>query len=174
MRSVFILFFMAMSTLLFGQKKLKIDIEKTSGDTIFSTSDARLYVKPGGPRAVADYLKSSIFRIRDRYILDFEIQTGRSNNLTVPSSGTATLNLLNGNAVILSTTSEHRSRVSSLNYGCFLFALFRLTNADMKDLQSSPIKSISITSSAGSLDYDIKEKQSTTIADQVARILQSR
>jgi hypothetical protein len=170
MRTLLLLFFLAIGTCAMAQKKLKMTIEKTSGDTIYSTSDVRIYVKPGGPRAVADYLKSSVYRIKTRYVLDFGIQTGRSNNVTIPASGTASIVLTNGNTVVLYSTGEHRSRVSSLDYGCYLFAFFRLTPADIKELKQSPVESISITSSGGNLDYVIKGKFADTISEQLEKI----
>ena len=160
-----------MSAFVHGQKKLKVTVDQSSGDTIFSTSDVRLYVKAGGPRAVADYLKSSVYRIRDRYIIDFAIQTGRSNNVTVPAGAIATIDMINGNSVTLYSTGDHRSKVSSLDYGCYLFAFFRLTAADIRALQSSPIKFISIGSSAGNLEYEIKGKFSETISGQISRVM---
>jgi hypothetical protein len=153
-----------------AQKKLKIDIVKESNDTIWSTSDQRIYIQPGGPKAVGDYLKTTMHKTKAGYSLELEIQTGRTNTFTIPRGASVDIELADGNTVTVQSNSDNSSRISRINYGCYIFAYYRIKTAEFRQLQSSPMKMIRVHASIGNMDYPIKEKFAGTLQEQLERI----
>jgi hypothetical protein len=153
-----------------AQKKLKTDIIKETGDTLWSTSEQKIYTAPGGPKAVGDYLKTALYKNKAGYSLGLEIQTGRTNTFTIPRGAAIDLELTDGNTVTLQSNSNNSSRISRLNYGCYIFAFYRIDAAAFKQIRSSPVKMISVHASIGNMDYQIKDKFSNTLQEQLERI----
>ncbi|MCG2613754.1 hypothetical protein LZZ85_05660 [Terrimonas sp. NA20] len=153
-----------------AQKKLKIDILRESGDTIWSTSVQKIYNQPGGPKAVGDYLKTTLHRTKAGYSLELEIQTGRTNTFTISRGSAVDIELSDGSTVTLQSNSDNSSRISRLNYGCYIFAYYRIRTAEMKQLVAAPLKMIRVQASIGNMDYPIKEKFAGTLQEQVERI----
>ncbi|MBO9657289.1 MAG: hypothetical protein J7527_00535 [Chitinophagaceae bacterium] len=155
-----------------AQKKLKMDVIKESGDTIWSTSEQRIYIQAGGPKAVGDYLKTTVLKTKAGYSLGLEIQTGRTNTFTIGRGAAADIELIDGTIVTLQSNSDNASRISRLNYGCYIFAYYRVDAGAFKQLQASPVKMIRIHASIGNMDYQIREKFSEAIQEQLIRISQ--
>jgi hypothetical protein len=154
-------------------QKLRYELDKNNGDTIYSyTSEERLYTKTGGKNAVADLLKSTIYKYKSGYSLALLIQTGRTNNFSISNGSEAILELADGTKVTASTRSDNRSRVSSLDYGCFMYCFYQLTGEAVRQLKSSPLTTISLQASNGEMYYEIKGKFSDVIADQLKKFQQ--
>lgn len=160
--------------LLHAQKKLKMDIIKESGDTIWSTQDQKIYTKPGGPRAVGDYLKTTVIKTKAGYSLELEIQTGRTNTFTITKGSAVDIELADGSAVSLYSNNDNSSRISRLNYGCYIFVFYRIRADDFKQLLAAPVKMIRVHASIGNMDYEIKDKSAEVLKEQLERIKQEK
>lgn len=140
-------------------QKLKTQVT-SGGDTLISTPDKKIYTKAGAPRSVGDYLKTSLFRINSTgpVFLQLEIQTGRTSNFSIGSGSALDINLENGDVVTLQTRHENQSRISRLDYGCYIFVSYSLPAADRSRLKASPITTMTVHASIGPMQYEIKSK----------------
>ena len=152
-----------------AQKKLKFDVDKTTGDTTWRTSEERLYVKAGAKGSIAEYIKSTVYKKDNFFMLGFEIQTGRTSVFSIERDQSATITLQNGEEIVVNSLQNQSSKASHMGYGSFIFAFYELTSNDIKLLKSSPVSSIRVHSSTGNMDYEIKEKFSEIIKDQVLK-----
>lgn len=150
-------------------QRIKVDVDK-NGDTMYSTSDVRVYVKAGSKNAVAEYLKTSVYKNRNGTVLCFSIQSGRSNIFNISSSDLTTINFEDGSQLSLYPRGEYTSKGSVMAYGSYIFSFYPLTSAKISQLKSSKISSITVGSSLGKMQYDLKEKFSETIGDQLKKI----
>lgn len=152
-------------------QKLKTTIT-SGGDTLYNTPDEKIYAKPGAPRSIGEYLKTSIYKsgTAGSPILQFEIQTGRTSVFTIAAGSATDITLKDGSVITLYSRNSTESRRSSLDYGCFIFVFYTLRSSDIQQLKASPIKSIRVHASVGPMDYEIKEKHSTAISDQLEKI----
>jgi hypothetical protein len=173
----YLLILLLLQTSAFAQRKLKFDIIKESGDTIFYTSDERLYVTAGDTygtgsnkrTTVGDYLKSTVLKYPSGFAIEFSIQTGSTNSFSIYSGQLATIKLSDGSVINLKSRGDYTSKKSSMGYGCWMYAFYTLPAAAMETLKNATIVSIRIESSTGSFDYPLKEKAGTIIAEQVKR-----
>lgn len=152
-----------------AQKRLKMDIIKSSGDTMYSTSERRIYVQAGRTPAIGEYLKTTVYRTNGNFSLCFSIQTGRTNIFSIGDGAAAEIALKDGNKVLLYSRGDNRSKSSSLGYGCFMFAFYGLPSSAIRQLKASGMISIRIHASLGPMDYDIKDKFSDDLLEQLAK-----
>lgn len=170
-----LIFLLLLQTTAFAQRKLKYNIIKESGDTMFYTSEERLYVSAGDTygtgrdkrSTVGDYLKSSVFKYPTGFALEFSIQTGRTNSFSIYAGQTAKLIMSDGSVISLPSRSDYSSKKSSMGYGCWLFAFYTLSSSSIEKIKNGIITSIRIETSMGSFDYPLKEKAGTIIAEQL-------
>jgi hypothetical protein len=155
-----------------AQKKLKWDIT-SSGDTLYSTPGKKLYAAAVSRNAILDELKSTAYKSSSGCMLGFMIQTGRTNNFSIGNGAAADIGLEDGTVVTIYTRNHNNSKGSSLGYGCFLFAFYTLEPKHIRQLKASPVKSIRINSSTGTMDYELKEKFSEVIKEQL-ELLETR
>jgi hypothetical protein len=168
-------FLLLLPTTAFAQRKLKYDIIKESGDTVFYTSDQRLFISAGNSsgsgrdrtRTVGDYLKSAVLKYPSGFALEFSIQTGRTNSFWIYAGQTAKLIMSDGSEISLPSRADYSSKKSSMGYGCWLFAFYTLSASDIDKLKSGTVTHIRLESSMGSFDYPLKEKAGTIIAEQL-------
>lgn len=173
----FFILFMLLQTTIFAQRKLKYDIIKESGDTIFYTSDERLYISAGDTygsgndkrSTVGDYLKSTVLKYPTGFALEFSIQTGRTNSFSVYSGQLAKIIMSDGSVVSLPSRSDYSSKKSSMGYGCWLFAFYTLSSSAIETLKNGSVAAVRIESSMGSFDYPLKEKMGGVIAEQLKK-----
>ncbi len=151
-----------------AQKKLKTQVNKTTGDTLFSTPSEKIYTKPGSKGAVGEYLKTTVHRSSNGLMLGFEIQTGRTSIFTIGKGSIVEIHLQDNSVVELESLNNQESRASALGYGCFLFVYYRLTPKAIRSLESSNVSSIRINASVGPMDYEIKEKYAGDIGKQLS------
>ena len=174
---VVLFFLLLLQTTAFAQRKLKYDINKESGDTVFYTNDERLYVSAGDTygsgsnkhSTVGDYLKSTVLKYSTGFALEFSIQTGRTNSFSIYAGQSAQLIMSDGSAISLPSRSDYNSKKSSLGYGCWLFAFYTLSSTAIEKIKTGTIHSIRIESSMGSFDYPLKEKARGIIAEQLKK-----
>lgn len=102
-------------------------------------------------------------------MLGFSIQTGRTNRFTIGAGSVAEIWLVNGQKLYLETLGSRESKGSVVGYGSFTFTFYSLSPNEVNQLKESPVKFVRVNTSAGNFDYDIKEKFSSVIADQLAR-----
>jgi hypothetical protein len=152
-----------------AQKKLKYDIIKETGDTLFRSNEERIYIKAGTKPAIAEYLKTTVYKSSNNFRICFEIQTGRTNIFTISKGSAASILLENGTTVTLNSRSFNQSKTSALGYGCYMFVYYDLPYAARQQLQSSNVKSITLQASIGEMYYDIKSKFADDIAGQIAQ-----
>ncbi len=173
-----ILFFLLLlQTTAFAQRKLKYDIIKESGDTVFYTSEERLYISAGDTygtgrdkrSTIGDYLKSTVLKYPTGFALEFSIQTGRTNSFSIDAGQTAKLIMNDGSVISLSSRADYSSKKSSMGYGCWLFAFYNLSSSAIEKIKMGTIASIRIESSMGSFDYPLKEKAGMIIAEQLKK-----
>ena len=168
---------MLLQTSAFAQRKLKYDIIKETGDTVFYTKEEKLYVSAGDSygsrnnkmRTVGDYLKSTVLKNPTGFVLEFAIQTGRSNSFSIYTGQLAKLIMSDGSVVSLPARADYSSKKSSMGYGCWLFAFYSLSSPAVETIKNGSLSSIRIESSMGSFDYPLKEKTATTIAGQLKK-----
>jgi hypothetical protein len=153
-----------------AQKRLKTDVDKTTGDTTYSTSEERLYSKSGSTRSASEILKSTAYRTGDYIRLSFYIKTGRTSIFTIPSGSPAEITLADGNRVSFYTRTENQSRTLSSEYGSFAYVFFRINPAELRMLQNADVVSIRIQSSVGWMIYDLKSKQGDVLRKQLIRV----
>ena len=173
--SIFLL--LLLPATLIAQRKLKYEIIKESGDTVFYTNDERLYVSAGDTygsgrdkrSTVGDYLKSTVLKYTHGFALEFSIQTGRTNSFSIYAGQTAKLLLSDGTSIHLQSRADYASKKSSLGYGCWLFAFYTLPGPAVATLKNALVASIRIETSSGSFDYPLKEKAGSIIADQLKK-----
>ena len=164
-------------TTAFAQRKLKYDIIKESGDTVFSTSEERLFISAGDTygsgrdkrSTVGDYLKSTVLKYTTGFALEFSIQTGRSNSFSIYKGQVAKLIMSDESVISLPSRADYSSKKSSMGYGCWLFAFYTLPPAAIETIKNGTIAEIRIESSMGSFDYPLKEKARTIIAEQLKK-----
>ena len=151
-------------------QKLKTDVLST-GDTLIHTSDEKIYTRPGAPRSVGDYLKVSVYKYPSKgtMMLEMEIQTGRTSVFSISAGSAAALTLQNEDVVTLYARNENQSRISRLDYGCYIFVFYTLTADDRARLKASPVTSIRVSASMGAMEYDIKSKFGDTISNQISK-----
>lgn len=174
---VVLIFLLLLQTTAFAQRKLKYDINKESGDTVFYTNDERLYVSAGDTygtgsnkhSTVGDYLKSTVLKYSTGFALEFSIQTGRTNSFSIYAGQSAQLMMSDGSAISLPSRSDYSSKKSSLGYGCWLFAFYTLSSTAIEKIKTGTINSIRIESSMGSFDYPLKEKARGIISEQLKK-----
>jgi len=174
-----LIFLLLLQTTTFAQRKLKYDIIKESGDTVFYTSEERLYISPGDTygtgrdkrSTVADYLKSTVLKYTNGFVLEFSIQTGSTNSFSIYAGQSAKLIMSDGSEISLSCRADYSSKKSSMGYGCWLFAFYTLSSSAIEKIKTGTIADIRIESSMGSFDYPLKEKARTIIADQLKKFL---
>lgn len=174
---VVLIFLLLLQTTAFAQRKLKYDINKESGDTVFYTTEERLYVSAGDTygtgrnkqSTVGDYLKSTVLKYSTGFALEFSMQTGRTNSFSIYASHTAQLIMSDGSVISLPSRSDYNSKKSSLGYGCWLFAFYTLSSTAIEKIKTGTINSIRIESSMGSFDYPLKEKARDIIAEQLKK-----
>jgi hypothetical protein len=172
---VILLFLLLLPTSTFAQRKLKYDILKESGDTVFYTSEERLYVSAGDTygtgrdkrSTVGDYLKSTVLKYTTGFALEFAIQTGRTNSFSIYAGQAAKLIMSDGAVISLPSRADYSSKKSSLGYGCWLFAFYTLSSSSIEKIKTGTIASIRIETSMGSFDYPLKEKAATIIIEQL-------
>ena len=168
-------FLLLLQTTAFAQRKLKYDIIKESGDTVFYTSEERLYISAGDEygtgrdkrSTVADYLKSTVLKYPSGFALEFSIQTGRTNSFSIYTGQVAKLIMSDGLVISLSSRADYNSKKSSMGYGCWLFAFYTLSSSSIEKIKMETIASIRIETSMGSFDYPLKEKAQKIIAEQL-------
>jgi len=169
--------FMLLQTTVFAQRKLKYEIIKESGDTVFYTSDERLYISAGDTygtgsdrrSTVGDYLKSTVLKYPAGFALEFSIQTGRTNSFSIYSGQQAKIIMSDGSVISLPSRSDYNSKKSSMGYGCWLFAFYTLSSSAIEALKNGSVSSVRIESSMGSFDYPLKEKAAMIIAEQLKK-----
>ncbi|MBK5271984.1 MAG: hypothetical protein JJE22_13305 [Bacteroidia bacterium] len=172
-----LIFLLLLQTTAFAQRKLKYFIIKESGDTVFYTSEERLYVSAGHTygtgrdkrRTVADYLKSTVFKYTNGFVLEFSIQTGRTNSFSIYVGQSARLKMSDGSAISLPCRTDYSTKKSSMGYGCWLFAFYTLSSSAIEKIKTGTIADIRIESSMGSFDYPLKEKAGKIIAEQLKK-----
>ncbi len=164
--TLFILF--AYSFTVYAQKGIKYEIDRQTGDTLYSTKQKTLYVKPGAKNSVSDYIKSTVYKSKNGYMLGFEIQTGRTSVFSISKNAACEITLEDGTIIALNNTNGSQSKPSRLDYGAFLFVIYWLDLAKINQLKNAEISNISIQSSTGEMSYPIKEKMSGIIAEQIA------
>lgn len=152
-----------------AQKKLKYDIIKETGDTLFRSSEEKIYTKAGTRPAIGEYLKTTVYKSSTGYRLCFSIQTGRTNIFTISKGAAATILLEDGTSVILSSRSFNQSKNSVMGYGCYMFAFYELPYTARQQLQSSNVKTITLQASIGEMYYEIKGKFGDAIGEQIAQ-----
>lgn len=172
-----LIFLLLLQTTAFAQRKLKYDILKESGDTVFYTSEERLYVKAGDTygsgsnkkTTIGDYLKSTVLKYPSGFALEFSIQTGRTNSFSIYAGQSAKILLSDGSVISLPSRAGYSAKKSSMGYGCWLFAFYTLSAEAIEKIKTGTITNIRIESSMGSFDYPLKEKAGTIIAGQVKK-----
>ena len=172
--SIIILLLLSQTTV-FAQRKLKYDIVKETGDTIFYTNDEKLYVSAGDTygtgrdkkTTVGDYLKSTVLKNPGGFVLEFSIQTGRTNSFSIYNGQPGKLMMSDGSVITIHSRADYYSRKSSLGYGCWLFVFYSIPANVIETLKTGTISSIRLESSMGSFDYPLKEKAGNIIAGQL-------
>lgn len=150
-----------------GQKGIKYDIDKQTGDTLFSTKEKTLYIKSGAKHSVADYLKSTVYKSKTGLMLSFSIQTGRTSVFSIGKGAACKITFKDATAITIYNTSSSQSKPSRLDYGSYLFVFYRLDASTLQQLKNSEISYITIQSSTGEMEYPIKEKNAGVIGEQI-------
>jgi hypothetical protein len=163
-----LLFCLLITFMASAQKKLKMDVTK-SADTIYSTSEERLYVKAGATKSRAEHLKCSIYKINERYRLSFFVETGRTSVFTIGSGAAAEITLSDGAVVTIYSVSGSQSKVSAIAYGAWLYCSYELDRNSRQLLKDSKVTAIRINASVGPMDYEIKDKFSEVIGEQLEK-----
>lgn len=166
MRSFTVFFLCCLCTQLLNAQKLKQDLD-SNGDTLYYTKEVKIFNQPGGQRAVGEYLKTSIYKSNGNYRLCLSIQTGRTNVFQIDQGSSAVLRLAGGEQITLTSLSSRSARNSSLNYGSFIFAFYRLSAADIRLLKSANLESVRVQASMGPMEYAIKGKFGDTLKEQL-------
>lgn len=172
-----LIFLLLLQTTAFAQRKLKFDIIKESGDTVFYTNEERLYVSAGDTygtgrdkrSTVGDYLKSTVLKYPTGFAMEFSIQTGRTNSFSIYAGQSVNLIMSDGSVISLPSRADYSSKKSSMGYGCWLFAFYTLSSSAIEKIKMGTIADIRIESSMGSFDYPLKEKAGTIIAEQLKK-----
>ena len=168
MRVIFLLLSVCSVLPAMAQRKLKVDIDKTTGDTIWTTTEQKLYVK-AGRNAMGETLKVSLLKTSHVFVISFFVQTGRTTIFSVSKGSEVLLTLGDGTTVSLVATRDAESRSTASSYGSFLYTSYRLTPDVVAQLKSSPVTHVRISASVGPMKYEIKDKQSTIISNQLAQ-----
>lgn len=161
-----------------GQSKLKYDIIKETGDTIFYTKEQMVSSSPGTSRGygrdrqsvIGDHLKTTVMKFKHGFVLRLSIQTGSTNSFSIYSGQAAKLFLSDGTTLTLTCRSDNSAKKSSLGYGSWAFVSYGLPASAMTTLSGNGVgvTSIRVETSRGSFDYPIKEKNRKIIAEQIA------
>jgi hypothetical protein len=151
-----------------AQKKLKMDVTK-NGDTIYSTQEERLYVKAGATKSRGEHLKCSIYKTNQKYRLYFFVETGRTSVFTIGSGAAAEITLSDGTVVTIYSVSNAQSKVSAIAYGAWLYCSYELDRNSRQLLKDSKVTAIRINASMGPMDYEIKDKFSEVIGEQLEK-----
>jgi hypothetical protein len=169
MRITFALFLCLLTTVVvYSQKKLKYDI-RDAGDTLFYTSEEKIYNKPGNAKSVGEYLKTSIYKNGNNVRLCLSIQTGRTSVFTIREGSSAEIKLTDGNTITLYCSANQSSKATISYYGCYIFGFYKLSPSVVQQLKSSQVSSITVNASIGIMEYEIRDKFSETLSEQLSR-----
>jgi hypothetical protein len=173
MRITFTLLLCLLTTAtVYSQKKLKYDIIKETGDTLFYTSEEKIYNKPGTAKSVGEHLKTSIYKNGNNFRLCLSIQTGRTSVFTIGEGSSAEIKLKDGNTITLHCNGNQSSRATVSYYGCYIFGFYKLSPSVVQQLRSSQVSSITVHASIGIMEYEIKDKFSETLSEQLSKFSQ--
>lgn len=165
---LFLLGFLLAVTGVFAQKGLKRDIQ--NGDTIYYTTEKKVFAKSGSPKSVPELLKTSFYRYPTRYSLCLFIQTGRTSIFNIDRGSEASLIWSDKEQVSLSANNATEAKPSRINYGGWAFVFYSVSPSQLSALQQSPLKHIRVRSSVGWMNYDLTEKNAKTIMEQAKAI----
>ena len=160
---------LCMAGFCYGQQKLKMEITK-AGDTLYSTDDKKIYTAPGSKNAGGEILKSSFYRSASRYMLCLYIETGRTSVFTISSEEPAEILFTDGSTMSLYSRSSNNSRRKVSDYGGYMFVYYTVGSQQLSKLQATDIKTIVVTTSAGKMTYDLKDKNAGVIRMQAGAI----
>ena len=166
-----ILVAITVSLALFGtaQKGLKMEINKSTGDTTYNTSEQNIYVKAGSRNAAAEMLKTSVYKTGNRYFLSFYVQTGRTSVFSISRGDEAEITLEDGSKIILNCMGDRESRSMISYYGSYLFPTYPMDKNSREKLAGSPVSSIRIRASVGWMNYTLKSRDGDKIMDQLKK-----
>lgn len=155
-----------------AQKLEKPNIDKISGDTIWRTSSEKIFAKVSFSGTVGEQLYVSAVKVKDTYFLFFSIQTGKISIFSIDEGQKIYIKLKNDNLVTLTNIKSKVSKYSNESYGSNSTGYYQITNEEMDKLISENVQFIRIEYSAGTFEYDIKDKFSEKIKNDVLLIKQ--
>lgn len=163
----FLLLFCLVSSMI-GRSQFKIKTEVTSsGDTLYSTPDKKLYAAPGPKNAIGEIVKSRVYKSGTGFSLSLQIETGRTSVFTIGPDDAAELFLSDGSTVTLRPNGDNSSHRSAIDYGCWVFVFYRLNGEALRKLRSQDVQKITVSASLGKMTYAIRDKQADLIRKQV-------
>jgi len=155
-----------------GQKLIKKpDVDKVTGDSTWKTSVDHIYNE--GTFSSADMLESCILKKKNAFGLLIYISRSGKNRIHFSIQKKLTFKFTNNATLVLEASligidTNHTDSFPKRLDLCW--ALYKLTSVDISILKDNVIAEIEVETSAGNLDYKIKEKNSGIIAKQVALI----
>ena len=169
MKYLLLLLCLCITVFSYGQDKIKMEVTK-AGDTLYSTNDKKIYASPGSGNASGEMLKSSFYRSSSRYMLSLQVETGRTSVFTISSEEPAEILFMDGSTLSLYSRSSNNSRRKVSDYGCYMFVFYTVGRQELSKLQSTDIRTIEVTTSAGKMTYDLKDKNAGVIRMQANAI----
>jgi len=162
-----------------AQKLLKPDIDKLSGDTIWSTSKEKLYAHGNFLTAQGEAVECSVMRLErsKSKVLILNPQTlNQSGRFGISRGQKAYLKLSdNTNVTLESSTDDFGGGQNNYTGGIALrsrsaVGYYDLSDADIKSLKSATLVFLRIETSAGNFDCDIKPKNAELLRKQITLI----
>jgi len=157
-----------------AQKLEKPIIDKIKGDTVWKTSEERLYTKAG--LLSAEVLHVFVEKVTGAYVLHFRLEivngvrvfsVGPDNIVNIKFTDNSVLDLkpLNSEKFAKRDYYDNGTKAEAIVY-------FELSKTDIEILKSKSVSIVRIsTNGAGNLDYEIKPKNSDLIKKDLELIL---
>jgi hypothetical protein len=162
MKIVLLLLSCLLSNLVFCQTT---KIDKITGDTSMYSGFEKLYSKASFSGTVGEQLKVIISRNKDGYKLGIWIQTAKSLSYNVEPGGMMRIKCKDGTIINLTAIGTGANDVADNLSGSSSIILFPLDENTLMSLLEKAIVFIRIEGTPGYLEYDIKEKFSSTISN---------
>jgi hypothetical protein len=151
-------------------QKIKVSVDKITGDTLKTTGLEKIYSKVSFSGTVGEQLKVATGKTKVGVIISCAVQTGKSVLFAMDKDSKLFLKLLDGSVITMRTVTSSVSDANNDLTGSRLLCHFLPTAEDVLKLKSSGISYVRIETSRGNMDYDIKGKFSSVVSEQLTEI----
>jgi hypothetical protein len=154
-----------------GLKLMKPDIDKVTGDTVWKTSANR--IADQGSMRKPDILEYVTMKRKGHVALFIYLTKGgnKPDLFSIKKGGKMIIKFSDSTTVALHSAATDTAVLDASQKNTVLcWGIYNLDPDEVPVLKNNAVASIKIETSIGTLNYEVKEKNSTLIANQLALI----